>query len=159
MGVADRLVTPGVRRQAKGFALAGAFFLGIGAGWWWHAASPLGGAAPAEHAGPPGRIDAGEFVVPEPAGADGRRGYLMVRLGLEAAGRAGADAVAGHLPHVKDAAVEAILALSPGWFDGVELRTARAEAELRLLVNRNLGGPWVTRAALDILRRLPAPAG
>jgi hypothetical protein len=146
----------GPRRQAKGFAVAAAFLAGIAAGWWWHAAGPLGGT---EEAGPPGRIDAGRFVVPEPAGADGRRGYLMVQLSLEPKDRAEAAAVAGHLAHVKDAAVEAILALSPGWFDGAELRQARAESELRLLVNRNLGAPLVARAVLEVRRRLPAPAG
>lgn len=147
----------GLRRQAKGFAVAGAFLAGVAAGWWWHTTAPLGGTG---DAGPPGRIDAGQFIVPEPAGADGRRGgYLMVELALELADRAAATAVAGHLPHVKDAAVEAILALSPGWFDGVELRQDRAEAELRLLINRNLGAPQVARVALEVQRRLPAPAG
>ncbi|MFE0755384.1 flagellar basal body-associated protein FliL [Inquilinus sp. NPDC058860] len=148
----------GFRRQAKGFAVAGAFLAGVAAGWWWHAAGPFGGPA-AEPAGLSGRIEAGPFIVPEPAGADGRRGYLMVRLALEPADRAGADAVAEHLPHVRDAAVEAILALSPGWFDGVELRPDRAGSELRLLVNRNLGAPLVARAVLEVQRRLPAPAG
>lgn len=148
----------GLRRQAKGFAVAGAFLAGIAAGWWWHAAGPFGGAV--EPSGPPGKINAGKFIVPEPAGADGRRGgYLMVELTLEPADRAGAASVAAHLPHVKDAAVEAILALSPGWFDGVELRPDRAQSELRLLVNRNLGAPLVARVALEIQRRLPAPAG
>lgn len=147
----------GLRRQAKGFAVAGAFLAGIAAGWWWQVADPFGGGA--ADAGPPGRIDAGKFVVPEPAGADGRRGYLMVQLTLEPKDRAGAASMAGHLPYVKDAAVEAILALSPGWFDGAGLRQDRAEAELRLLVNRNLGGPLVARAVLEVQRRLPAPAG
>ena len=149
--------TTGLRRQLFGFAVAGAFVTGLAAGWWWHVAGPFSG-PPAPH-GASGPVDAGQFTVPAPAGSDGRLGYLMVTLKLDAPDQADADTIAANLPHVKDAVVEAILALSPGWFDGAELRTDRAESDLGLLINRNLGTDRVGRATLDTIRRLPRNAG
>jgi flagellar basal body-associated protein FliL len=149
--------TTDLRRQLFGFAMAGAFMSGLAAGWRWHAAGPFSG-PPVRH-GAPGPVDAGQFTVPAPVGNDGRLGYLMVTLTLDAPDQADADAIAANLPHVKDAVVEAILALSPGWFDGAELRTDRAESDLRLLINRNLGMARVSHAQLDTVRRLPRNAG
>lgn len=139
--------------RTLGIAAAAAFIAGLAAGGWWLVADPFGGTAPT---GPPKPVDAGRFAVPAPARADGRPAYLVITLALDGRDQAGASVIADRMPRVKDAVVEAILALSrDSWFDGTEFRPDRAETDLRLLINRNLGTPDAAEVRIADIQRLP----